>query len=91
MLSFSAVATYYNEEESIAQPELLRDEIIFDNVSGIRSKTTEHQFWKWRNYDIFTEVRTPASSISSESSSKPKPNIIHFMGLVHQRHIGGKP
>jgi pimeloyl-ACP methyl ester carboxylesterase len=63
-----------NEEEEITVlPELLQEEILLDDSIS----KTEQQFWKWRNHDIFTEVRTPAFI---SSNSKPKIILLHGFG-----------
>lgn len=63
--------------------ESLQDGILLDdndNNSSSCSKA-QHQFWNWKNHDIFVEVRTPADDISSSSSSKHKPKVILLHGF----------
>ena len=53
-----------------------QNKILFDDDDS--SSKTGQYFWKWRNHDIFCEVRTPADI--SSSKSRPKVILLHGFG-----------
>ena len=72
--------SYESLQEEIRRRESLQEEALLDDGSSSSSSKTEQQFWKWRNHDIFCEVRTPADTSSSDSKSKPKIILLHGFG-----------
>eukprot|EP00985_Skeletonema_marinoi_P025533 scaffold18875_cov115-Skeletonema_marinoi.AAC.1 len=72
--------SYESLQEEIRRRESLQEEALLDDGSSSSSSKTEQQFWKWRNHDIFCEVRTPADTSSSDSKRKPKIILLHGFG-----------
>ena len=76
----SSSAFLNNEEQTtIDLTESLQNEEVFLDHDNNSSSKTETHFWKWRNHDIFCEVRSPAADISS-SRSKPTVILLHGFG-----------
>lgn len=89
---------------TLTQPEQDDGKIILENEEEeISTATTttkqqqqrrQQQFWKWRNHDVFTEVRSPVSTTtttsstaasstttnSNNSNNKPKVILLHGFG-----------
>lgn len=88
---------------TLTQPEQDDGKIILENEEEeISTATTttkqqqqrrQQQFWKWRNHDVFTEVRSPVSTTTTSSTTasstttnsnnnnnKPKVILLHGFG-----------
>ena len=91
---------------TLTQPEQDNGKMILENEEDETSTATtttkqqqqqrQQHFWKWRNHDVFTEVRSPATTSTSSSSSttsssstisdkddknnKPKVILLHGFG-----------
>ena len=63
-----------DEEKILGLTEPYQDEI---ELSAGDDSKIDQQFWKWRNHDIYYEVRTPADN---SGSNKPKVILLHGFG-----------
>ena len=74
----SASVALNEEQTTIALTESVQNKILLDDDDDSSSSKTGQHFWKWRNHDVFCEVRTPADI--SSGKSRPKVILLHGFG-----------